>query len=378
VTGKAKSLRGAHGQLRQLELSQHRVLWNVLLPVLTANAGSLRELHLDYVSPLRLTALNDGATVEGMMAAAPLLQVLTAEFVDCTWENAPQMVRAEPPFAPLHMRHSLEVRFAGADGLIGGMERVGPFAAALADAALQPALSYVSLCGADTAQPAVMGALVDAALARRLPELRLGNCTPMAAAPLARLLAEGALASLEISLFSLLPLFDAAGAALVADALRMNTTLTKLKLDRANLSFDMRATQLLFGALAGHPSVRELRIVRNNFDAGHGSAFGAALAVLIAADAPALHVFDCSVNSLRDAGLAPIVEALALNRHLRELHMCYNYASPKRMSEEFARERLLPAVLANTTLRVLQCVTSYSRTAEFEAQQLVQRRWPHG
>ena len=34
------------GQLQQLDLSQHRVTWGVLLPVLTANAGSLRKLHL--------------------------------------------------------------------------------------------------------------------------------------------------------------------------------------------------------------------------------------------------------------------------------------------------------------------------------------------
>jgi len=65
-------------------------------------------------------------------------------------------------------------------------------------------------------------------------------------------------------------------------------------------------------------------------------AFGDALAALIAVDAPALQVLVCRDNFLGDAGLAPIVEALPLNRHLRELDV-----SDNDMSEAFARERLL-------------------------------------
>ena len=113
------------------------------------------------------------------MAAAPLLQVVAAEIMSCTWERAPKILRAEPPFAPLQLHRKLLVNFDGGDGFVtiyGGMDRVAPFAAALADAALQPALAQVYVCSADTAQPAVMGALVDAALARRLPELGLMGC----------------------------------------------------------------------------------------------------------------------------------------------------------------------------------------------------------
>ena len=78
-----------------------------------------------------------------------------------------------------------------------------------------------------------MCALVDAVLARRLRELSLNTCMPPAAAPLARLLAEGSLTFFEIDSSlatgdAAMPMFDAAGAALVADALRVNTTLTKL------------------------------------------------------------------------------------------------------------------------------------------------------
>jgi hypothetical protein len=240
-------LRGAAGRacskLCHLELSQHDVAWDVLLPVLTANAGSLRELHLRIVltDKAGLYTTPTSEMVRDIMAAAPLLQVLTAESVSSTCEDALQMLHAEPPFAPLRLVHRLAVHFSDQYGLAGGMERVGPFAAALADAALQPALLRLFLYFADTAQPAVMGALADAALARRLRELTFEYCTPPAAAPLARLLAGGSLTLLNIEL-SLddggdgQQLFDAAGAALVADALCVNTTLTKLTIGCARLS----------------------------------------------------------------------------------------------------------------------------------------------
>ena len=353
----------AQGQLCVLDLSQEHVSMDDLLPVLTANAGSLRELHL---LPVDGDDVDVCPTVEAVVAAAPLLQVVTADEVGCTWKDAPRMLRAEPPFAPLQIRHRLHVSFTGAE-YDDGMENFGPFAAALADVTLQPALSELRVHLADTEQAAVMGALVDAVLARRLRGLTLDECTPPAAVPLARLLAGGSLATLEVST-SGAPLLRAAGAALVADALRMNTTLTILHLCGTNLCGDMNAAGVLLGALVGHPSLRELRIIQD-FPVDIG-AFGAALGALIAADAPALQVLDCSELALGDAGLAPIVKALALNRHLRTLNIGFNF-----MSKTFACERLLPAVRANTTLRELKCVdVEWRCQAEVEAVALVRHR----
>ena len=369
----------AVGQLSQLDLSQQEVRWGVLRPVLTANAGSLRELHLYRARAARFVIRENTVTpiVEEVMAAAPLLQVLTAEDVSCMWQDAPQMLRAEPPFAPLQMRGNLLVR--SHDSLdsesFGEMEHVGPFAAALADAAVQPALLHLRVQMADTAQPAVMNALVDAAVARRLRGLTLVYCTPPAPAPLARLLAGGSLAALEIGPTPggpATPLFDVAGAALVADTLRKNTTLTKLVLYNARLFVDVDVAGTLLSALVGHPSLRELRITYEPLMMDR-SAFGAALAALIAADAPALQTFDCRCCSLEDAGLAPIVEALALNHHLRELDVSRNV-----MSEEFAREQLLPAVRANTTLCELKCRNFLpGPPAAVEAEELVRHRRQH-
>jgi hypothetical protein len=364
----------AKGRLCQLERSTDHFAWNALLPVLTANAGSLRELHLQSVADVDANN-NQTPTVEAIVAAAPLLQVLMAENVYCSWKDAPRMLRAEPPFAPLQMRCELTVRFAE-HFVVGGMERFGPFAAALADATLQPVLQHVWVLGADTAQPALMGALVYAAVGRRLRELTLEFCTPPAAAPLARLLAQGSLTALELYPADdavSIALFDADGAALVADALRVNTTLTKLLLCDADLCADIRVAELLLGALVGHLSLRELHIFEENTTEENRIAFGTALAALIAADAPALQLLNCSSNRLGDVGLAPIVEVLALNRHLRELDVGYNG-----MSEAFVLERLLPAVRANTTLCELKCASRDSEpAAAAEAEELVRRRGQH-
>jgi hypothetical protein len=101
-------LRGAarrsRGQLLQLDLSQHHVTADELLPVLNANAGSLRELHLNYCAINKYNPAFWTPTVEAIVAAAPLLQVLAVEEVVCSWEDAPRMLRAEPSFAPLQMR----------------------------------------------------------------------------------------------------------------------------------------------------------------------------------------------------------------------------------------------------------------------------------
>ena len=363
----------ALGQLSQLDLSQRDVSVDSLQQVLTANAGSLRELHLRLGcgrERSRIFDARDSPFLEAVLTGLPMLRVLTVEDVSCTWKDATQMLRAEPPFAVLKIRHLLKVCFHS--GNVGPAERFLPLLAALSDAALQPALSGLSFHAADTAQPALMGALVDAALARRLRELKLKDCTPPATAGLARLLARGSLVKLEVELERVhaIPLFDAApGAALVADALRTNTTLTDLRLYNAYLCNDVGAAVALLAALVGHPSLRELHVCGENTAVDDCRTLGAAFAALIAAPAQPLEVLVCCFNDLGDVGLAPIVEALALNRHLRELDVNSND-----MSEEFARDLLLPAVRANTTLRKLVCDDQESGPSAPEAERLVRRR----
>ena len=366
----------ARGLLYRLDLSKDYCPTEILLPLLAANAGSLRELRELRVRSFPttddpLTAV--APTVDALVAVAPLLQVVEADEMGCTWEQAPRVMRSQPPYTLLRLHStSISVNFGEYGGQHGGMERFGPFAAALSDVTLQPTLSDVLLIHLDIAQPAVMGALVDAALARRLRDLWLQNCSPPPAALLARLLTEGWLTDLCLETEVVqAPLFDAAGAALVAGALRGNTTLNSLCLYGTGLCRDMDCACVLLSALVGHPSLCVLSLSDEDplDDVG---ALAAALAALIAADVSVLHTLVCRNNSLGDAGLAPIVEALALNHHLRELDLGYNG-----MSEAFARERLLPAVRANTTLRSLACTNCSTASAAKEAEELVRRRWQH-
>ena len=135
---------------------------------------------------------------------------------------------------------------------------------------------------------------------------------------------------------------------------------------------DVRVAGTILGALVGHPSLRKLIIDGEVTSAEARSAFGAAFAALIVADVPALQVLKCRANYVGDAGLAPIVEALALNHHLRKLDVSFND-----MSEAFAREQLLPAVRSNTTLCKLTCHDDVPRPAAVEAKELVRLRAQH-
>jgi hypothetical protein len=369
----------AQGLLTHLDVSRHSYCQygtpQALLAVVAANAGSLRELRVGGAHTSQVSQAGgppygfNSCTLEALLGAAPLLQVLEAAAVSCEWDEAPALMRAdEPPWAPLRLR-ALSVRVVNY-GYVG-IERVAPFAAALADATLQPTLSRVSLERADTQRPEVLDALVDAALARRLPALCLRHCTRPAPAPLARLLAGGALTCLTWhGDCRQEEMFDAAGAAVVAEALLTSEALTSLELFDTSLWRDGRVTDALLGALVGHPRLRSLRLADGGQEGDAvdpPAVLGAALAALVAADAPALQELDISCNALYDAGLAPLVAALPRNRHLRVLYL---YGTG--MSERFARQRLLPAVRASTALQELVCVQHVS--AEVEAQCLVRYR----
>ncbi len=73
--------------------------------------------------------------------------------------------------------------------------------------------------------------------------------------------------------------------------------------------------------------------------------------------------------NLDDAGLGPLFDALPTNTHLRKLD-----CSENAMSDAFVRERLLPAVRANSSLRELNTRTWAHSDAAREAEALVQRR----
>jgi hypothetical protein len=180
----------------------------------------------------------------------------------------------------------------------------------------------------------LLDAVVDAAIA-----LMLSNCnvTPASAPALARLIRSGAL--IELGVWSnRQQLLGQPAAALIADALRANSTLTSLKLESCRFWEDAAGAALILGAL---------KKVSFNL----APALSAALGALVAADAPALHVLEVPGCSLGVTSMGALIDALPRNTHLRKLNLEVNGCT-----EAFMRDRLLPAVRANTSLQHLTAV----------------------
>ena len=78
------------------------------------------------------------------------------------------------------------------------------------------------------------------------------------------------------------------------------------------------------------------------------AAAGARLAALLAADAPALTELSFFSCDLGEAGLGAVCDALRSNTHLCVLDISYND-----VDAPFMRDRLLPAVRTNRSLRSL-------------------------
>jgi hypothetical protein len=79
----------------------------------------------------------------------------------------------------------------------------------------------------------------------------------------------------------------------------------------------------------------------------------AALGALVAANAPALQELDVSGDEVAEEEFGELLDALPRNTHLRALGCEYE---PGSASAAFVRERLLPAVRANASLRTLAAV----------------------
>ena len=129
-------------------------------------------------------------------------------------------------------------------------------------------------------------------------------------------------------------------------------------------------------ALTGHPSLQEIDLSLNL--PPDPTAAGALLGALLAADSPALRELRIrNSERLGDAGMRPLLQALARNTHLRELDCC----DVGIMSEQFAQGVFLPAVRANTGLRKLAASEYYgdwvgmrAPAAVLEAEALVAAR----
>ncbi len=343
----------APGQLQALFLTDGVVITHdALLAVVRANADTLTELRMEggCRHPYADLLVRVGQ-VEAVLGAAPRLRVLAADVSCYDVAEAHRLLRNEGVLAAVRVRKLRVTADAEADIL-----------ALAADLAAHACLTDVHLYDASLHTLAALDAVVDAALALQLASLTLLGCnvTPASAPALARLMSSGALTELYVWNGGQEQLLDQPAAALIADALRANSTLTSLKLQQCRFWEDAAGAALMLGALTAHRSLRMLDFHGNVVQAGdqQAPALGAALGALVAANARALHELDLSYSGLEDA--------LPLNTHLRTLNLHFNYCS-----NDFVQDRLLPAVRANASLRKL--VVGNSMAAR-EAQALVERR----
>jgi hypothetical protein len=292
--------------------------------------------------------------VEALARAAPQLLACHAD-VRCDAHEAHQLLRNLGAFASVRV-HDLQI------WQLAELDETGVLALA-ADFLQHASLSDLSLYGVHLGTPAALQAIVDAVITCGLAIVRLGVCglSPASAPALAQLLGGNALRSFMIG-YDGRQLLDQPATVLLAQALRANSTLDFLILHDLDLWHDPAAASTLVGALVAHPSLVQIGLSTNVVAAADQTTAGAALGALVAADAPMLQSLLLSGCALGDAGLGPLVDALPQNAHLQVLICDDNDLTPA-----FVRDRLLPAVRANTSLRTLKTRLAWESAREAEA-----------
>jgi hypothetical protein len=356
-------LRGAAARavsgLQALQLpKRHCVSQQALLAVVAGNAATLREL--------RVPSFSRWEHLSAVAHAAPQLRVFeTGASTNDTSAEALHMVRREPPYGGLTLCHFSTVVADDDDATLA-------LASALAaHAGLDVVHLYgvtPPLQGGPLRAPAALEAVVDAALVRRMTELQLWSCgtSPASVPALVRLLSSTSLTSLWIVNDGGGPLLDARATTLLCGALRANTTLTELALSLVHLFDDVATATAVLDALAAHqPRLRVLDLEGNH--AADPAAIGRALSALLLT--LPLHTLNVNNCGLGDEGLGPLVDALPSSAHLHTLECFGNGAS-----EAFLHERLLPAVLANTSLRYLHSDADMAGRASLHVDELLQAR----
>ena len=332
----------ARGQVQTLAVMHSAVSYDAVLQFVTANADSLHELYCMKPEDISWIQSWGAQLVERIARAASQLRILHVD-VCVSGADAVRMVSKDEPFGALRL-HSLGMfRVTVADLLALAAEMTRR----------QEPLQRLSLQSAPLQTSAALDALADAALACRLCTLTIDTCDlSMALVPaLTRILYGNNLTSLIIYR-SVVPLFDAAAVKQFADALASHRALFCLRLVTVELWQNPAASAAVLRAVTRHPTLQELYVSDTRIP--DPAAAGAALGAVVAANAPALRSLWIAGTPLGDVGLRPLLDALATNTHLQMLD-CRETG----MSEDFARDVLLPAVLANTGLRSLKLRTDY-------------------
>ena len=295
---------------------------DVILGLIASDGAELQEANTD-------SWLNVG-NIRAVFAAPRL--VLNASVIGYCTPLLP-IVSNQPPYSALQV-NNLQVAF----GEDNSEAEVLAFAAAVA---AHDSLKGLSLRELQSARG--LNALVDAAAERRVSRLWIEDCVLDAefVPALARLLQRGSLTTIEIwCARSHFPLAQEESMPALCAALRSCHTLTDLDvcLNPPEGATNRTVTELL-DAAASLPALSRLNLSASEVQ--DAAAFGRALGALLRADLPSLHALDVCNCGLGDEFLAPLLDGLAGNTHLRELDCDHNNPS-----DAFYRDRLEPALAA--------------------------------
>jgi hypothetical protein len=332
----------AQGRLEALDISEFLPISDAALrAVVAANAATLRELRVcrGCVWPVRHTLASD--TAEALLQSAPALRELRADVACNSVALALRMLRNAPPFGPLRIE-ALDVKFDAASRTLDATRELA------AAAATHASLRSMCLVDAPLGTPAALHAVADVVLAhdtlRRL-DFKRCNLGPLCAPALARIVGSGSpLRTLCVEQTE--ALLDAHAAEALGGALRANHTLRALVFSDAAIWARPLAAAALVNALVDHPSLQTITFLMS-WACADNAVVGAALGALIAANAPALLDLNLMGSGLNDAGLGPLIDALASNTHLCTLDVSFN-----ELSEALVRDRLLSALRANQDVHV--------------------------
>ena len=319
----------------------------------------LRRLSPPLILQGQLRTAADGgraADVEALLDAAPHLEMLQAADVKASLDVAVRLLRHNAPVAAVVQLSKLCVSFSRLAQDHTGVAETLQLAAAMSQ---QQSLNELVAFALPLQFSVASDALLAAAVACQLRSLMFRDCclssdsVPGLARAVRDLhhLEELIIINNETALFVDAP----AAAGELAAAIHGSHRLTHLALNGVALWNDADAAAVILRALIGHASVECIDLGLNDaLDDEAAAAAGALLYALVAADAASLTYLNVHFSYLTDDGLAPLFAALPQNSHLLYMSCCNTG-----MSEEFARDALLPAVRANTSLRELEVARSW-------------------
>jgi len=347
---RAASLR-AHGTLRTLDLTgwtMRNVSFEALSEVALANARTLRTLRLSTVKPPLVPYLPleaywlRPASIERLLQAAPQLTVFECDVV-CDRAEALPLLRNTPPFAALRCCEFSIGNDTDRDGL--AELDVPALGAALA---AHTSLSGLHLVNVRLSSVPLFDAVVFAAIELQLKRVYFHGCdiTPLSLPSLTRLVAAGAVGDLGV--IQNPGLFVGDSVVPFCFALRASKLYT-INMGNTNFWGSLHDATQIMAALTEHPTVTSVCLSGNPVNRAMGPAVGTMLASLVAGAGAKLECLTLQACGFRDDCLRPLFQAVAVNTTLYRLDCFRN-----NISAACARDVVLPAVRANTSLRLLK------------------------